>query len=615
MPTTIGKLLVNQVLPPGFQTDAVLNKDAADELLARIAETHPDKYREISHKLMQLGADTVYTEGTTLRLSDTRVPVDRAVLLQHVKDQTRRIAADDSLSKDDKEAALAGVFALVQDDLKKQTYAAALAANNPFALQVKSKARGNQSQLMSLMTTPGIYEDADGKVVPTFIRRSYAEGLRPHEYWAATYGARKSVISTKFATRDAGDLGKQFGAAANATLVTEDDCETAGGLPVDTDDTDNLGTVLARDVGKFKAGTVISAPVLAELKKHNDKIVIRSPITCGAKRGICKQCAGIRETGDFPEIGYNIGVNAASALAERIAQSSLNVKHSGGVAGSKGETVYAGFPIVEQLAQVPETFPHAAPLASLDGRVDEIRDAPQGGQLIVVNGETHYVPAGRKLYVAAGDTVEAGDQLASGIIDPSEVVQYKGIGEGRRYFANRMTQAFRDTDYGVNRRNVEVLARSMIDHVVSDDVDGSDATIPGEIVSYNTMVSNYRPRKDAAFTAPTAAVGSYLEQPVLHYTVGTKITRKVADELGKFGHNRVMVHKNSPPFIPSMQSLRKVPQHEPDWVARLGSSYLGSGLLKSVHRGATSNLHGLNPVPGIAKGVELGKVPPGTAGY
>jgi DNA-directed RNA polymerase subunit beta' len=615
MPTTIGKLLVNQVLPPGFQTDAVLNKDAADELLARIAEAHPDKYREISHKLMQLGADTVYTEGTTLRLSDTRTPVDRKALLQHVKMQTRRIAADDTLSRDEKEAALAGVFGLVQDDLKKQTYAAALAANNPFALQVKSKARGNQSQLMALMTTPGIYEDADGKVVPTFIQRSYAEGLRPHEYWAATYGARKSVISTKFATRDAGDLGKQFGAAANSTLVTEDDCGTAAGMPVDSDDTDNLGTVLARDTGKFKAGTVITAPVLAELKKKHEKLVVRSPITCGAKKGVCKQCAGIRETGDFPELGYNIGVNAASALAERIAQSSLNVKHSGGVAGSKGETVYAGFPIVEQLAQVPETFPHLSPLASVDGRVDEIRDAPQGGQIITINGTPHYVPAGRKVYVQPGDTLEAGDQLASGIIDPSEIVRYKGIGEGRRYFAQRMTQAFRDTDYGVNRRNVEVLARSMIDHVVSDDIDGSDATTPGEIASYNTVASQYRPRADASLMEPGSAVGSYLEQPVLHYTIGTKITRNVAKELASFGHNRVMAHKAPPPFTPEMQSLRKVPQHEQDWVARLGSSYLGSGLLKSVHRGAESRLHGMHPVPGIAKGTELGNVPKGTVGY
>ena len=615
MPTTIGKLLVNQILPEEFQTDATLDKDAADALLARIAEKYPDRYREISHRLMQLGADTVYTEGTTLRLSDTRVPIDKRALLEHVKQQSRRIAADKDLTPAQKEEALAGVFSAVQDELKKQTYAASLAAGNPFALQVKSKARGSPAQLLALMTTPGIYEDADGRVVPTFIQRSYAEGLRPHEYWAATYGARKSVISTKFATRDAGYLGKQFGAVTNAMLVTEDDCGTNNGMPVSADSTDNLGSVLARDAGKFKAGTVITAPVLAELKKRNERIVLRSPITCSAKRGLCKTCAGTRENGDFPNIGDNVGVNASSALAERIAQSSLNVKHSGGVAGGKGEVVYAGFPVVDQLAQVPETFPNAAPLATVDGVVDDIRNAPQGGQHIVINGELHYVPAGRPIYVKAGDNVEAGDQLAGGIINPAEVVRYKGIGEGRRYFAERMTQAFKESDYGVNRRNVEVLARSMIDHVVSDNVDESDAAAPGEVVSYNTMASRYRPRQDAALTGPTAAVGSYLEQPVLHYTIGTRITRKIAKDMESFGHDRVLAHKQPPPFTPEMLSLREIPQHERDWVAQLGSSYLRAGLLRNVHLGAESNLHGLHPVPAIAKGTEIGNVPKGTVGY
>lgn len=615
MPTTIGRLLVNEQLPAELQTDVVLSMDELNKILAQVAQKYPDRYREISHALMQLGRQATYAEGATLRLSDTLLPIDKKPLLDHVKVQTRKIMADTSLSKDEKAQAIEGVYSAVQDELKKRTFQAALAKGNPFALQVKSKARGSPAQLMALMTTPGVYEDAEGKIIPTFIRRSYAEGLKPHEYWAATYGARKSVISTKFATRDAGYLGKQFGTAANALLVTEEDCETPHGIPVNTADVDNIGAVLARDVGKFKAGTVITRPVLAELQKKSDAILVRSPATCNAKQGICKQCAGIRETGDFPELGYNIGVNASSALAERIAQSSLNVKHSGGVGGGKGEAVYAGFPVIEQMTQVPETFPDAAPLASLDGRVDEIREAPQGGSLITINGERHYVPADRNIYVKVGDNVEAGDQLAAGLVNPRDVVHYKGIGEGRRYFTDRMVQIFKDSGLDASRRNMEVLSRALINHVVSNDVEGTDASMPGEVVAYNTVANRYKARPDAELLDTAQSTGRFLEQPVLHYTIGTRVTRGVADQLKKFGHNRVLTHPQPPSFEPYMLSLREIPQHERDWVAQLGSNYLRSGLLKNVHRSAESNIHGVHPVPAIAKGTEIGKVPKGQVGY
>ncbi|MBR2941120.1 MAG: PAS domain S-box protein, partial [Kiritimatiellae bacterium] len=49
-----------------------------------------------------------------------------------------------------------------------------------------------------------------------------------------------------------------------------------------------------------------------------------------------------RENGKFPELGYNLGLNSASALAERIAQGSLNVKHSGKKIEGSG---YSGFDI------------------------------------------------------------------------------------------------------------------------------------------------------------------------------------------------------------------------------------------------------------------------------
>ena len=1000
MAVTLGQLLVNEALPEEYRDySRMLSKGEADELLARIAKDHPEDYKEISHRLVQLGREASYTEGSTLRLSDLRAPFDKTDLIKHVREQEDLIRNNDKLSAQEKEDALNAVYSEMQAFIVDQTYEQALAQNNAFATQVKSKARGNKSQLAMLLSTPSVYQDAQDRTIPVFIGHSYAEGLDPAEYWAATYGARKGVISTKFATRDAGALGKQFGVAVADMVVTGEDCETTAGIPVDTDDDDNLGAELAAQVGDFPAGTVINKEVLAELRKsETPEILIRSPITCGYSQGVCKHCTGLRENGKYPEIGHHVGFNAASALAEQIAQSSLNQKHcltrdtlvlcadftvkrmdelrvgewimgadnagrmaptrivevfdngpkdcyrtsfrpngqraataeslelcstldhkllatrrvssqkaeannwqlrqlaagcpgkyfyavrpssfddtgrvredmallcglllgdgcyteavkgiflssadqaliaeltpyltsmnlsirkvkdheyyyrvailedsanqgpdgrmlpgarnpakqflrrygmygkyapekqipavvhewdnasvaqliagliitdgsiyacdesgkpgiafkstsyalisqlrylmsmrfgiypsnltktsragdcwgtsrhnhdayqftitswpqvvkflecipllgaklarlselvsaytgqarnnfcgvrrvlqeyigpqytmdlqvdnpdhlfvlanglivsnSGGQKDSKGNIVFSGFDVINNLTAVPKNFPNHATVATADGTVDKIEPAAQGGNNVYINGEPHYVSPDLPVFAKVGDTVEAGDQLSDGILNPADVVKYKGVGEGRRYLAERLTQAFRDSSYGVNRRNVEVLARSMVDHVNVDEPEGLGHYLPGDVVSYSGLAYSYKPRKDSKLQDVSNAVGQYLEQPALHYTIGTRITPSVVKRLKQYGVNSVTSHSQPAGFHPAMVSLTKAPQYKDDWMARLGTTYLKPRLLQDVHRGAESKPHGLNPIPSLARGVEFGE--------
>jgi DNA-directed RNA polymerase subunit beta' len=269
---------------------------------------------------------------------------------------------------------------------------AAVAQENPLALQILSKARGNPGQLTAITASPGIYTDANDEIVPLFVRRSYAEGLSPAEYYAATFGTRKGVISTKFATRDAGDFGKQLNTAAADLIVTEEDCGTSNGIPVSVGDKDSIGALLAKDVSGYKAEAPVTGRMLNKLENDYDKIAVRSPITCQAKGGVCKKCVGLRENGKLPELRQAVGIQASSALAERIAQGSLNVKHAGGqAAGGGGEKVYAGFPIINQIGQIPKTFRHKATLADVDGEVSKVEQAPQGGTNVYIGDTVHYI--------------------------------------------------------------------------------------------------------------------------------------------------------------------------------------------------------------------------------
>lgn len=613
MLTTIGQVLVNDALPPRFRDySRVMDSKGIEEVLQAVAREAPETYAAVTKRLMDIGNAAAYDTGTTIRLSDLRPSYDKRPILQALDIAERQIRADKSLTDAQKTEMVEKLYDKANSRIMEETYNAELARKNQLALQVASKARGNKTQLAAFISTPGTYSDPSGKMVPMFIRHSFAEGLSPAEYWAGSFGARTGVVSTKTATAKGGAFGKLLSASAIAQVITEEDCETDGGLPVKVDDDDNIGAVLARPAGPYEAGTVITKNVLSELRKdkRHDEIVVRSPVTCGCKDGICSKCAGIRETGGFPPIGYNLGTNAASAFAERITQGALNVKHSGKKTVGKGN--YQGFNMFTSLAKVPKVFPDRATLAAVDGTVSKIEDAPQGGTYIFVTtprgvDQKHYVAPGYDLSVKVGDELEAGDQLADGVIDPSELVKYKGIGEARRYWANRFTQAIRDSGMAANRRNAEVLARTVMNTVRLNSEDEAGEGLPGDVVTYTRWSHGFKPRGDSVEVAPTvASLGKYLEQPVLHYTIGTRVTPSVLKTMKKFKVERMMVNDSEPDVTPFMERIEDSNAEKQDWIARLGTTYLKSRLQEDVARGAESHLHSTEPYPGLAKGVEFG---------
>jgi hypothetical protein len=282
---------------------------------------------------------------------------------------------------------------------------------------------------------------------------------------------------------------------------------------------------------------------------------------------------------------------------------SNSAKHTGGVAGA--DKAVSGFAHINQLIQVPKTFKSGATHAQLDGKVSAIVDAPQGGKYITVGADQHYVPHGLEPQVKVGDTVEAGDVISDGIPNPAEIVQHKGVGEGRRYFVKAFTDAYRGSGMSSHRRNVELLARGLIDHVRVTDEFGDH--IEDDVVPYSSIEKDWRPREGSRVVGLSSAVGKYLERPVLHHTVGTKVRPGMLPELEEFGVNNLEVHDNPPPFEPTMVRGMYNLQHDPDFMTR----HLGSGLekatLHAAHRGASSDIAGTSYVPALAETTSFGR--------
>jgi len=609
--TTIGQLLVNEALPKDLQNySRTLDKKALTSLLSEVATKHPDRYREISHTLSDVGRRVAYaTGGFSFGLKHLRPAAAALKARQQLQTELASLA-DQDLSDEQMEKKILLAVGRASEGLPKKVYEEALAAGNPLAKQVLSGARGNPMNLSSLISQDFLYTDHRGKVMPLPVLRSYSEGLTPAEYWAGMYGARKGVMDTKFATQDSGFLSKQLNQISHRAVVVDVDGDgepdTLRGYPTDTDDPDNEGALLAHPAGGYARNTVLTPKILSDLRQQKvSRVLVRSPMVGGTPDGgVYARDVGMREFGRLPTAGENVGLTAAQALSEPLSQAQLSSKHSGGVAGATAGGV-SGFQLINQLVQTPKTFKGGAAHSTQDGTVEHISDAPAGGKNVQINGQQHYVGSGFDLRVKPGDKIEAGDILSEGVPDPSVIVQHKGVGEGRRYFVNAFRQAFRDAGIKGHRRNIELLAKGLINHVRLTDEVGDYA--PDDVVPYSVLEHSYQPREGGRVMAPVAATNQYLEKPYLHYSIGTKLRPSMLKDFAEFGVKEVAVHPDPPPFEPEMIRGMANMQHDPDWITRMLGSGQKSSLLDSVHRGGYSDEAGTSFVPGLAKTINFGQ--------
>ena len=403
--------------------------------------------------------------------------------------------------------------------------------------------------------------------------------------------------------------GKQLTQMAHRLLVTADDEEEdregaeERGFPSDVDDPDNEGALLSRAAGPYKRNTVLTPKILRDIKEMGHKdILVRSPIVGGPEDGgVFAKDVGYREKSRLPPTGDYVGIAAVQALSEPVSQGQLSSKHSGGVGGAGS---IAGFKALNALIQVPKKYPDGASHSQLDGKVHEIRPAPQGGTYVTIGGQDHYVSADRKITIKKGDDLEAGDVLSDGMPNPAEVVKHKGVGEGRRYFVDAMRQVMQNSGMSPHRRNIELLSRGIINHVRLNDEYG--AYVPDDVVPYSVLERDWQPRPGAVTGAPNTLTGHYLEKPVLHYSIGTKIGKSVANNLQRYGIKNIQAHKQPPPFESEMVRGMSNVSNDPDWMTRMLGSYQEKGLMNSVHRGLTSNEAGSSYVPALARGETFG---------
>lgn len=586
---TVGQILLSSALPEDMKHYALqpIDKGRNKKLFTELAQKHPEKYADVLYDLGILSSQAAYFTGgeTSPGLKDLRTPLKVAEVIASMRKHVDSIVQKD-ISGEEKKRQIVKYIRERSDDLRNMVLEEGEKEGNMFAISAAEGFRGNPVQVTQLLAGDLLNVDNSGNPVPVAGLHGYGEGITPEEQLAGAYGAMKGFANVQFLTAKSGYLGKQLSQAASHVKITGEDCGGEGtGIPTTSDDPSVIGKVLSAPVGDLKAGTVLGEDTLASLK-HKD-IIVRNPNTCQQRFGVCRVCAGKNDKGRFPPIGDYVGLKAADSLSEPMTQVfSLGAKHVGGTVGSH-VTALSPFDDVNQVFQATSSFKGAV-LSSKTGQVQKIETPPQGGTNIVIDGETIYIPPELEVSIKKGDKVEAGDALTEGPLNPKDLAKYKGLGEARRLFAKQLKDTFKRHGVSPSSQNIDFQTKGFLSHIQVTGSEGAAGYAPGKIVNYAEFQDRYEPREGSRSEVPSRAIGAYLERPVLHFTIGTPITPRVAQIIEKYNIRDIVINEKEPVFEAYIKSPVSMSGTSDDWKERMGGFKIRNSFLEAARTGSTS---------------------------
>ena len=588
--TTVGHLLLNDVLPPSHQIKGSITRKSFNEFLSTLARSDPQRYVKAISDLKRTGDMIATEEGITVGLDD--IEPDYAARDAVLEPYLVKVKATKDIATRQR---------LISEAQKKILD---LTANHPgqAAMIARSGARGSMAQVMRTLSSPVATLDEDEKVVPWIISKSFAEGLKAPDAWAALGESRRNTVTTHITVAEPGEISKLLVNNMSDQLITMPDCGTTNGVLMHADDPHVLDRYLAHSHKGVPAGMLVTGQIAGKL--HGEDLVVRSPMTCVAPHGVCQKCYGLNSSGRLPHLGNNVGMVAAQAMGEPLTQMALSTKHSIGTV--KTNTGPSGLSGLRQITEIPDSFFNKATVSNHPGTITRIQVAPQGGHYVHVGEHEHYVPPTLGVLVHKGDRVEAGDVLSDGIAKPDEVVKYKGLGVGRAYLVDQLHGVYQRSGIDLDKRHLELLAKTDLNYIKVLDRDAADlGLMRGDIIDYNQFRHALAKQRQ---TVPLRdAAGETLGDTVLHYTVGTRISPAVIADLERARIKTVVVAPRIPAHEPIMKPISRAPLLRPDWLARLGHRNLKNTLLEAAAFGESADLHGTHPIPGFVIGEAFGQ--------
>jgi DNA-directed RNA polymerase subunit beta' len=512
--TTVGRVLFNQAVPERVAfINEILTKKALRGIIANVLKkTDVPATAKFLDDIKSMGYGRAFRGGLSFSLNDIRIPDAKATLISEASEEVEGIFSSYNMGLITNNERYNQVIDVWTNTNARLTQAAMSTlindrqGFNPIYMMLDSGARGSKEQIRQLsgmrglMAKPQKSGSAGGEIIENPIISNFKEGLSILEYFISTHGARKGLADTALKTADAGYLTRRLHDVAQDVVVNEVDCGTLRGLEVSAlKKSDEIVETLAeRIIGRVSLNDVIDPltdevyivsgeEITEEIALKIDAspietVEVRSPLTCGTKRGICEKCYGTNlATSKMAQAGDSVGVIAAQSIGEPGTQLTLRTFHVGGTAGNVSEEnkVLAKFDGKVELEDV-RTVEGDNGDTIVIGRTGEMRivDTKTGRTVM-----TNMIPYGGILKVKNGAKVKQGAEIVQW--DPYNAViisempgkiGYKDIIQGTTYKVEIDEQTgFQDKVISENRDRKLVPTIQVLD---SDGNEVKNYTLP-----------------------------------------------------------------------------------------------------------------------------------------
>ena len=519
--TSIGRIIFNNAIPQdlGFverNTADDMFKLEVDKLVVKkdIGKIIDKCYRrygaaetsEMLDRIKAMGFRYSTKGGITIGFQDITVPEEKKSILADAEAEVEKIDKlyrSGFLSDSERRS---NVIHIWDDATNKVTKILmdSLDQYNPIFMMANSGARGSTNQIRQLAGMRGLMADPSGQIIEVPIRANFREGLTVLEFFISSHGARKGLADTALRTADSGYLTRRLVDVSQDVIVREDDCfalrgETPKGMKIEAimDGNKVVESFGDRILGRYSVNEVLH-PVTGEVLCPANSMITydirnrivdagitsmecRSVFTCRSDHGVCTKCYGANlATGGEVNIGEAVGIIAAQAIGEPGTQLTMRNFHTGGVASATDIT--QGLPRVVEIfeARKPKGL---AVISEIAGKV-EISEGQRREAIITGDdGETvkYLIPFGAKLKVKSGDSIEAGDELTDGSINPNDILKIKGVKGVQAYMLKEVQDVYRSQGVEIADKHIEVIIRQMLRKVQIEDAGDTDM-LPGELV-------------------------------------------------------------------------------------------------------------------------------------
>jgi DNA-directed RNA polymerase subunit beta' len=150
--------------------------------------------------------------------------------------------------------------------------------------------------------------------------------------------------------------------------------------------------------------------------------------------------------------------------------------------------IVQGLPKVEELLEGRKPK-ESATVAHIAGKAEIIwEDDNNKLYLVSDNGrEEISIPVGANIIVDNGDTIESGQPLTDGSINPHDILAYVGVEAVRKYLVDEVQRVYRSQGVDIADKHIEIIVRQMSKKVRVEE-GGETTLLPGELVDEKVVL-------------------------------------------------------------------------------------------------------------------------------